>query len=279
MNELDEKKDELEQVPVNEGQHSKTSIISFSGNGRRASNWDRRKSFQLGVSRENLATNPKFASFRKIGTKPTLCLKDVLEHSSCCSIFKDFLERESSSSTLLFLLEVDEFRRIPDAQFQIGRARKIYNRYINPLAIMPVPITISVRQEILADLNNNKDLPIIFKKSLVQVHDYIQKVQFPKFQQSSETDFVFTILSQEARSVTKNVARRRSSIGMQSLGENQLTQLTNLKTILQYQSSTRFFKDFAMRTYSYESLFFWLDAENYINLPGSDFMKRMVNLQ
>lgn len=77
--------------------------------------------------------------------------------------------------------------------------------------------------------------------------------------------------------------------------------ITSLQAILQYQTVTRFFKDFCERTFCAENLYFYLDAENYQYvfalvsqtcatflvltlvtfychyvryLPGSDFMKR-----
>lgn len=264
----------------------------FSGNrDRRISTLDRRKSIRP-IGRRNSIGAPKIAdsdaehiiskhkyglSFRKIESstlKSSQYIKDTLEHSQCCSIFKEFLERESGSQTLLFLLEVEEYRRIPQASFQLTRARKIYNKFIHPLSIMPIPISSSTREEIEQNLNNLTMLPVLFKNATLQIHSYIEKVQFPKFQKSESIEEVVNILSQEAGNVGKSLTRRRSSIAMQS---SEALSAMNLKNILQYQSSTRFFKDFCVRIYVNESLFFWLDAENYKNLPGSDYMKRTAH--
>jgi len=302
---MEEKKDELTVVkgsqknkiaPITDGILSKfipqTQRLSFNGDSRRVSNWDRRKSLRS-IGRRNSIGAPKIAdsadteqiirkhkfglSYRKIesrSAKPSQCVKDVLEHSQCCSIFKEFLERENGAQTLLFLLEVEEYRRIPQVSYQLVRARKVFNKFIHSLSIMPLPISTSVRDEIEENMRNDLFLPVLFKKATLQIHDYIEKVQFPKFQQSKEMDIVINILSQEAGVTSKTVVRRRSSIALQSLEE---AQVMNLKTILQYQISTRFFKDFCVRTYVNESLFFWLDAENYMNLPGSDYMKRTAH--
>ena len=274
---------------------SSNQKLFFSGpNGsRRISTLDRRRSIRP-IGRRNSIGAPKIAdcdtehiinkhkfglSYRKIEPKsikkPSQCIKDVLEHSGCCSIFKEYLERESGSQTLLFLLEVEEYRRIPQAAYQVVRARKIFNKFVHHLSIMPIPISCSIREEIEQNIKNHLFLPVLFKKATLQIHDYIEKVQFPKFQQSKEMEDVISILSQEASSSHhKTIVRRRSSIAMQSFEESQVM---NLKTILQYQTSTRFFKDFCVRTYVNESLFFWLDAENYLNLPGSDYMKRTAH--
>ena len=52
------------------------------------------------------------------------------------------------------------------------------------------------------------------------------------------------------------------------------THLSNMKQVLQYQTSTRFFKEFSTRTYCNENILFFLDAENYQSLPGTDYMIR-----
>jgi len=267
-----------------------TKYFQKSGFGdRRVSTLDRRKSIRP-IGRRNSIGAPKIAdsdpehiiskhkyglSFKKIesSVKSSQYIKDTLDHSQCCSIFKEFLERESGSQTLLFLLEVEEYRRIPQASFQLTRARKVYNKFIHPMSIMPIPISSTTREEIEQNLNNLTMLPVLFKNATLQIHNYIEKVQFPKFQQSESMEEVVNILSQEAGNIGKSITRRRSSIAMQS----DVSSVMNLKTILQYQSSTRFFKDFCVRIYVNESLFFWLDAENYKNLPGSDYMKRTAH--
>lgn len=43
-----------------------------------------------------------------------------------------------------------------------------------------------------------------------------------------------------------------------------------------YQFCTRYFKDFCVRTYCHENILFWLDSENYQNLPGSNYMRRIA---
>jgi hypothetical protein len=61
-------------------------------------------------------------------------------------VFKEFLTLEGAAPhTLLFLLEVDEYRRIPSAAFQSTRARKIFNKFVHTDAVMPLPISDHVR--------------------------------------------------------------------------------------------------------------------------------------
>jgi hypothetical protein len=102
--------------------------------------------------------------------KSNFSLQDILSQNKCCSLFKEFLQKESSSQTLIFLVEVEEFRLIPSAgnevflkyifiisnlidflykntilAFQISRAKKIYNKFLHSLAIMPIPVSETAR--------------------------------------------------------------------------------------------------------------------------------------
>ena len=65
--------------------------------------------------------------------------------------------------------------------------------------------------------------------------------------------------------------KRRQSI---TLENHQIGKLNSLKHILVYQGATKFFKEFCLRIFCHENILFWLDAEYYKNLPGSDYMKR-----
>ena len=194
-------------------------------------------------------------------------VRDVLYQPQCCSLFKDFLDKESASQTLLFLLEVEEYRRIPTVDFQQVRAKKIFNKFLHSLAIMPVPISQQTQDNIVLELLVMAT-PSIFSVAAEEVLAYIEETQFPRFQQSAEMNKVVNILTQEA-GATK--PKRRTSICGDVV---QICDVNNLRQLLQFQISTRFFKDFCMRAYVNESLFFWLDAENYTNLPGSDYMRR-----
>ena len=49
-----------------------------------------------------------------------------------------------------------------------------------------------------------------------------------------------------------------------------------MRQIFVHQYCTRYFKDFCIRTFCNEAIFFWLDVENYKNLPGSQYMKRIA---
>lgn len=87
---------------------------------------DLKKSISKSKLRRNSIGAPKIASgdiiqhkihFKKSGLNSDInfTLQDILSQPKCCSLFKEFLQKESSSQTLIFLVEVEEFRLIPSA--------------------------------------------------------------------------------------------------------------------------------------------------------------------
>lgn len=200
---------------------------------------------------------------------------EVMDSSLCCSIFKEFLDKEGLAQTLLFFIEVDEFRRIPHADFQSLRAKKICNKYINDLAVMSIPITNVCRAEIVLRVEDKTVLPTLFQTASDEVLRYIEMFQFPRFQNSPEFMRVASILTLERHSQQNSSGMRRGS-NLNVRGVIASSEMNTLKQILRYQLPTRYFKDFCVRTLCSENIFFWLDVENYMNLPGSDYMKRMA---
>ncbi len=200
--------------------------------------------------------------------------KEVLEHSNCCSVFKEFLSQEGLAQTLLFFIEVEEFRRIPNIDFQTARARKICNKYIHDLAVMPIPVSNSIRQEVIAQLADSAVLPTLFQQASEEVLRYIEIYQFPRFQRSPEFVEVVSILTKELQTSRHSPAmKRNSSLVIRGISESDTR---SLKQILLFQLPTRYFKDFCVRTKCGENILFWLDVENYVHLPGSDYMRRVA---
>jgi len=217
-----------------------------------------------------------FKSLKDRGRRKTradsVTLKDLMSHPQCCSLFKAFLEDEGTSQTLLFLLEVEEYRRIPSIRYQHTFAQKIFYKFIHACAVMPLPLSRNVRDAIVASLHTAD--PSLFQDSVAEVMQYIECYQFPRFSGSSMMNKVIALLAMEAQQPKAN--KRRASIVVQAPNVGS-SGMKSLKQILSYQFSIRYFKDFCTRTYCHESILFWLDAENYQNLPGSNYMKRIAN--
>ena len=212
-----------------------------------------------------------------------LTLLSILGHSQCCAVFKSHLEITGSSQTLLFLVELEDYLCIPNPSFQRIRAKKIYGKYMHALSIMPVPVSASTRQSVLEKIQTAG--PALFKQAHNEVLEYIESCQLSGFLATSEWEEVKGVLkskssnssnkssNQSSSSHERNDNRSRKSFVIGSQSEI-LSDFKSLFNILHNQIATRYFKDFCHRIFVNESLFFWLDVENYIQLPGTDYMKR-----
>lgn len=211
----------------------------------------------------------------------SVLLRNVLAHPCCCSIFKEFLERMSSSQTILFVVEVEAYRQITNSAFQRISARKIYNKFMHPMCIMPVPVSGETQQKVLRNLEVAG--PALFKQAQENVMEYVESCQFPKLLKSPEITLIENILQVEERSAYRDAAlgtsrygdggvrRRMSSLYFQNVDINESK---SLRFVLKNQLCTRFFKEFCNRIFVNESLQFWLDVEYYQGLPSAQYMRR-----
>tara|TARA_B110000090_G_C13217104_1_gene383288 strand:- start:136 stop:840 length:705 start_codon:yes stop_codon:yes gene_type:complete len=132
---------------------------------------------------------------------------------------------------------------------------------------MPVPISSATRNQIKIDIETAG--PGIFKRAHEDVIDYVLSCQLNGFLSTPEiTGIMHLLKEQETQSIS---SRRRSSLALSQRGQ---LDPKSLRHILQSPVCTRFFKDFCQRIFISESLFFYLDVENYTNLPGTDYMRR-----
>ena len=93
---------------------------------------------------------------------------------------KRFLDKEGTSQTLLFLLEIDEFKKIPQYGFQLSSARKIFNKFVHMNGIMPVPVTAATRSDIAGAIKAMDISQSLFAKAATEVFEYIEHKQFPR---------------------------------------------------------------------------------------------------
>ena len=189
----------------------------------------------------------------------------------------------SSSQTILFVVEVEAYRQVTNAAFQRISARKIYNKFLHPMCIMPVPVSVETQQRVLRDLEVAG--PALFKQAQDNVMEYVEGCQFPKLLKSTEITLIENILQTEERNSYRDgglgtgrhgdggMRRRMSSLYLQNVDVNDTK---SLRFVLKNQLCTRFFKDFCNRIFVNESLQFWLDVEYYQGLPSAQYMRRSV---
>ena len=125
---------------------------------------------------------------------------------------KEYLENEGTSQTLLFLLEVEEYRRIPSVRFQQMTAKKIFNKFVHSYSIMPLPLEKATRESIEERLQ--QACPLLFQECVDEVLTYIETFQFPRFASSPLFNNVIAVLALEA--VQPRANKRRASITLQN---------------------------------------------------------------
>ena len=198
-------------------------------------------------------------------------LHDILQDPKCCGIFKESLDREGTSQTLLFLMEVEEYRRIPMADYMSRSARKIYNKFVHPQCIMPIPITNQTRDAITVAIEESWYAQTMFTEAFSEVCTYLEAHQFARFLASPDYTRVVNILSHDAAiEPEKRKLFRRGSIQLCPVVS---TNVSSFRDIIGSQACTRYFKEYCARLYCAENLFFWMDAENYSNVPGNDYRR------
>ncbi len=99
-------------------------------------------------------------------------------------------------------MEIDEYFRIPSSNFQQKQARKIYNKFIHELAIMPVPISDDIRKAIAHSIDDpnaggSNDTIALFQQASNLVRRYIELYQFSKFLRTNDINKVIAILADD----------------------------------------------------------------------------------
>ncbi|KAJ1407748.1 RGS domain-containing protein [Ochromonadaceae sp. CCMP2298] len=204
---------------------------------------------------------------------PSLNARVILENPQYCSVFKQFLDGEGLAQTVLFLVEVEEFRRIPSFDFQLLRAKKIFTKFMHEVCVMPVPVTCFTRAEILQCIAGGVVLPTLYKVAAEEVVRYIEIFQFPRFLQSPDMNRIACMIGADQSRPQESHLPRRASLSVSAV---HLPNTLALRSILQNQQCTRYLKDFSAKTLCSENVLFWLDVDNYKNLPGSDYMRRVA---
>jgi hypothetical protein len=142
------------------------------------------------------------------------------------------------------------------------------------MSIMPVPVPQSTRAEILTNIQTAG--PGLFKQAQNEVLDYIESCQLSSFLATAEWEELRSTIEVAEKNAKKDggshTGRQRNFVT--SSKASIYAEYKSLRNILTNQIATRYFKDFCQRIFVNESLFFWLDVENYVQLPGTDYMPR-----
>lgn len=160
-------------------------------------------------------------------------LLTIIENPRACSLFKEFLDRNGKGSqTLVYLFEVEEYKRLSSPTFQQLKAQSIYNKYLHAIAVLPLPVSIATKRAISKVVTSDQPYPTnLFRKSVEEVLSYIEKVQYNSFmkvaQEYNKCIEIVEKMAQNARKGRRNFSV--TDVNLLSLGQ-----------ILRYQSYTKY---------------------------------------
>lgn len=190
--------------------------------------------------------------------KPNAPTLAELIHSS---FFYDFMKKEKGEAVLLFWQEVEEYKRLPHIQesFIKSRALKIFNKFLKRGANLEVLLPGSIRTSILHDLDCVGNLHL-FDAAQVEAQcqmemDWYMGFLRSEFYQEMETSNAETIKEQ------KNRRERQSTLSR-----------VDFKDILDIPAWQNLFLQFLMTEDLSHVLLFWIDVQNFLQLPKSSYL-------
>ncbi|RHY31604.1 hypothetical protein DYB32_003339 [Aphanomyces invadans] len=113
-------------------------------------------------------------------------LESVLSNPTYLSNFRKYLKSQHAAENLIFLEEVEEFRRLPSYQIVVRSAKKIVDKYINTNAAKsPIPIAEHLHDDLVQNIDKAgktyfsdavQDVVAILRTT--EVHDFLDSPLF-----------------------------------------------------------------------------------------------------
>ncbi|RHY34026.1 hypothetical protein DYB32_001205 [Aphanomyces invadans] len=258
----------------------------------RASSWF--NDMHLHYTREQKALD---GSERQRGGQPAerdepisqAAFRDMLAHENSVQMtqFHKFLVKESCASYLLFYSEIEEFKRLPKSDYLTRQAKKIFYRFLDSSAKESVSLSMATITEFNAHMENPS--PAMFRAAQEEVVNFLWKVLYPKFVKSPFYCDLATIKEIDRANNKAEGSRASKGAGMIRKGtvapsmlskrgsaENLLapTEIT-IATILANHDTRAMLLAFCeeMCAYCAESLYFWLECNEYKSIPHVDYLR------
>ncbi|RLN86747.1 hypothetical protein BBJ28_00003482 [Nothophytophthora sp. Chile5] len=233
-----------------------------------------------------------------------LTLREFLDMELLRAYFRRFLEREQCVNELYFYFEIATFQQFPTSDYLTRQAKKLLHRFCDPQSREYVAIASNaVHRDLLNNLT--RPSPAMFNKAQEQILSFFVTTLFPKFQQS-EIYRGIRLTPQQLRKarleamggasqkhlVVKNpgrgsvstplegaAGRRTASVSMPGdpgdAGEdNGLAEAdVTVSMILENAETRSLFLFFAEEIFCTESIYFWLDCNEFKDIPHRSYLK------
>ncbi|CAK4650487.1 unnamed protein product [Aphanomyces euteiches] len=107
-------------------------------------------------------------------------LESVLSHPKYVGNFRKFLATQHATENLIFLEEVEEFRRLPSSQIVLRNAKKIVDKYINKeTAKSPLPLNDRLHDTIIAQSDGTEKT--FFNGAVHEIMHLLRTEEVPEF--------------------------------------------------------------------------------------------------
>ncbi|RHY50168.1 hypothetical protein DYB30_002332 [Aphanomyces astaci] len=212
--------------------------------------------------------------------------RDLLAHENSVQMtqFHKFLVKESCASYLLFYSEIEEFKRLPKSDYLTRQAKKIFYRFLHASAKESVCLSTATITEFNVHMENPS--PAMFRTAQEEVLQFLWKVLYPKFMKSPFFCDLATIKEIDKASIkadgraSKGASMLRKGTVVPSMmskresAENLLApQEVTITAILANQDTRAMLLAFCEEIYCAESLYFWLECNEYKSIPHVDYLR------
>jgi hypothetical protein len=216
-------------------------------------------------------------------------LEDVLRNSFYFACLRKYLKSQFFASLIDFWLTAEQVKATSSVAIE-NYTKEIMRRFIHVKAQELIPISEETRNEILLASMEKRLTKFSFDKAQKEVYDYLLNnlydgylhslhahkmwMHIAKLNNISSADMLQSPYMKDAEnggermgSNSHNVKRRVSS-----LLPSQAGLVNNLTAVLLNPISRISFIEFSKRTKFVESVYFWLEVQDYRSLPCSDYM-------
>eukprot|EP00753_Platysulcus_tardus_P009247 PLAT1885.1.p1 GENE.PLAT1885.1~~PLAT1885.1.p1 ORF type:complete len:890 (+),score=197.41 PLAT1885.1:49-2718(+) len=218
--------------------------------------------------------------------------RHVLHDALARTYYKNYLASTYCEENILFWLEVEEFKMLPKSEFMKVQARKIYDKYVRPGALLEVNLGGDVRRELIARLEAPS--PTLFKRAQAAI-ERLQRVDiYPRFVRTSLFAEMKEALIKRERTEAGLV--RKGSVPSITTPLADVPQLSHslapgtpyddLKAVLDDPLGVRYFRKYLQSRFlassadnkqsqhvSPTNLSFWLAAEALQHIPGEGYLR------
>jgi len=195
------------------------------------------------------------------------------------NLFKEFCDQEFYPQTVRFWLEVEDFKRTPSGPFLETRCHKLINMYIKEGALSTVPISNETRAAI--EKGQITPGPNLFEPAQEEVYKFMVSTLYGRFKATEPYISNLGYLDQLARKDSSLEESRDGDLPPRfdmSRRESQVIseEATSITHLLHTQTGCRYFKEFCEQIYCPEMIFFWMEVEDYKQVPGEMYMARFA---